>query len=214
MKVDLPTPGGPEMPRRIDLPVLGSSEVEQLLRLQPVIRAPRFDQRDAARQGAAVAGLYLVGKVLLASLRLHRGPWAARRRCRAPGRRRAACARPLPAGATTWRRRCRPAASSSPWRPRSAMRPSSSTMISSASTTVREAMGDDQRGAVARQLLAGWSGSRARSGCRAPRSPRRTAGSAALSGWCARSRRAASRRRRASGRARRPGSGSRRAAWR
>src|SRR4030095_3940235 len=45
---------------------LGHHEVEQLLRLQPVILAPRFHQRDAARQGATVAGFYLVGEVLLA----------------------------------------------------------------------------------------------------------------------------------------------------
>jgi hypothetical protein len=43
---------------------LGQQLVQQLFRRQPVIFAPRFHQSDAARQSAAVAGLYLVGKIL------------------------------------------------------------------------------------------------------------------------------------------------------
>ncbi len=35
MKVDLPTPGTPEMPTRMALPVCGSSAVEHLLRPLP-----------------------------------------------------------------------------------------------------------------------------------------------------------------------------------
>ncbi len=47
-------------------PGLGQQQIEQLFRRQPVVIAPRFHQRDAARQSAAVAGLYLVGKLPLA----------------------------------------------------------------------------------------------------------------------------------------------------
>ena len=56
MKVDLPTPGAPEMPMRIARPVRGKNGRKQRFRRILISGPRRFNERDGTRQGPAVAG--------------------------------------------------------------------------------------------------------------------------------------------------------------
>ncbi len=55
IKVDLPAPGGPEMPMRVAFPQAGRIVVDQPLGLMPMVGSRRFDECQCARQRPAVA---------------------------------------------------------------------------------------------------------------------------------------------------------------
>ena len=50
IKVDLPAPGGPEMPMRTALPGFGQERLDQPLGLVAMVRPDRFDQGDGPRE--------------------------------------------------------------------------------------------------------------------------------------------------------------------
>ena len=62
INVDLPAPGGPEMPRRVAPPQTGRIVSIRILGLKPVIGAGQFDKRQRAGQRPPVAALQQVRK--------------------------------------------------------------------------------------------------------------------------------------------------------
>jgi hypothetical protein len=68
MKVDLPTPGTPEIPTRIALPVCGSSAFEHLARALLVVGPLRLDQVMVLASGAQLMRQHAIDQRLVGGI--------------------------------------------------------------------------------------------------------------------------------------------------